>query len=132
MAQPARHCRQDITHIIFRRQIVKRYEPTIGTPNRCFIHPDRHDVESTALGGDVGGDTLAKHVFFQSHPFDGVTCLGGEVVCQTLHTDHVTVVYGRDDKVFSVNGARRQQRHGSGRTQCVSEFHSVPPSNEVL
>jgi hypothetical protein len=71
-------------------------KPILGRPDRRLVHADRHDVELTTTGGDVLRHTLAQDVFLERHPLDGMTGLLGEVVGETLHADHVTVVHGRD------------------------------------
>ncbi len=109
---------KDIVRVPIGRQIVQRNQPVLSAPDRDLVGADGHDVELTALGGDVLGHTLAQNVFFQRDPFQfDVRVLGGEIVGQTLHTDHVAVVHCCDgDCGFGVdcggrkNGCRTRQR----------------------
>ena len=96
---------QNVVGVPFVRQIVQRHQPVLGAPDRNFVGADCHHIELTTFGGDVLGDALAQHVFFQRDPFQfDVGVLRGEVIGQTLHSDHVAVVYGRNgDGGFGVD-----------------------------
>ena len=80
VAQAACHGGQDVADIVIGAEIVKRYQPAVLAPDRRFVHADGHDVESTALCGDVGRHALTKHVLFQRHPLDLVSGLCGKIV----------------------------------------------------
>ena len=127
MAQAASHGRQDVTDIVVCAEVIKRDQPAVLAPDRGLVHADGHDVESAALGGDVGGDTLAKNIFFKCDPFNIVTGLGCEVVGETLHPDHVTIVDRCDGQCFCVSNARRHQRRRGCRADQFSEVHGIPP-----
>ena len=127
MAQAASHGRQDVTDIVVCAEVIKRDQPAVLAPDRGLVHADGHDVESAALGGDVGGDTLAKNVFFKCDPFNIVTGLGCEVVGETLHPDHVAIVDRCNGQCFCVSNARRHQRRRGCRADQFSEVHGIPP-----
>ena len=106
--------RQQVVDVIAFRQIVQADQPTLLAPDRNLVGADGHDVVLATLGGDVRGHTLAQDVLLQRHPlqFDA-RVLGGKVVGQTLHTDHVAIV-DRGDRQRLGSRCRRQEAGGSG------------------
>ena len=89
--------RHQIVDVIVGAEIIQRCQPAFFSPDRHFVGANGHDVILTALGGDVGGDTLTQGVFFEGDPLKrNVWILRGEIIRQLLHADHVTVVDGCD------------------------------------
>ena len=105
---------QEVVDVVFRRQVVERHEPALLGPDRDLVGADGDDVILAAAGGDVVRHVLAKHVLFERHPLErDVGMLGGEVVRQPLHADHVAVVHGGDRQRGlgeGAAGARQQSR----------------------
>ena len=79
----------------------------LAPPDRGFVHPDCHDVESTTFRGDVCGHSLTKYILFQCHPFNIMARLGREVFGIALHTDHIAVVHSGDGNCIGVGSACR-------------------------
>jgi hypothetical protein len=123
MAEAVAHGRQDVVDVILLGQVVKRHEPSVGAPDRRFVHADRHDVELAATGGDVRGHALPQHVFFQGDPFDVDPGLRSEPVGVTLHADHVAVVDGGDGDgglrhCCGAKGAQRRSAQKGANCRC--------------
>ncbi len=92
--------RHQVIDVIVGTKIIKRCEPAFFSPDRHFVGTNGHDVILTAFGGDVSGNALTQGVFLERDPLKGnVRILGGEIIRQLLHADHVTVV-DRSDGQF--------------------------------
>ena len=103
------------TDIYFARQLVNEW---------VNANPQLRDLEAIEVLDDARhGDALAQHVLLQRHPFElDVRVLGGEVVRQLLHADHVAIVDGGDGDGLGV----RCQREYAGRAHAQNErvqFH---------
>ena len=127
IGQATRHRRQNICCVVFSGQVIKRHKPAVFAPDRRFVHADCHDIERSTLGGDVRRDALAQNVFFQRDPFNIVARFGREIVGQTLHADHVTVVYGCDRQRFGESSAACECRKRSSRTKDILKVHPASP-----
>ena len=116
--QAIAHGRQQIVNVIGGVGL-EFGKPALFAPNRGFVHADGHDVELTAFGGDVGGDALAQHTFFQRDPFEGDAGIGSfKCLAVFLHFDHVTVVHGGNDEFRCRVGHSGDQAKG----QCQRCF----------
>ena len=119
MGQAGTHGGQDVVGIILGGQIVQRNQPALGGPNRRLVHADGHDVELTAFGGDVLSDALAQHIFLKCHPLNlNARIGGGEVIGETLHADHVTVIHGCDGDGLGLHQARGRKQQGARERQA--------------
>ncbi len=124
--QPVRDRRQDVVGVVILAHVLKRQQPALFRPDRHLVVADRHDVILAALGGDIGGNTLAQHVFFQRDPFQlDVRVRVGEWLGHLLHADHVAVVHGGDGQRLGHCG-RGQRRYGAGPHQAAQHHgHSI-------
>ena len=79
---------------------MQRNQPSIRTPDWRFVHADGHDIERTTFGCDVGCDTLAEDVLFQSDPLNVNARLLCELIGIALHPNHVAVIHSGDCDCF--------------------------------
>ncbi|MNZ87739.1 hypothetical protein D3C78_1066090 [compost metagenome] len=91
---------EQIGVIIIVAEIIDRRQPALLTPDRRFVTADGHDVELAAIGGDIGGDTLAQDILFQHDPVDLVARFLLPGAGKLLHDDHVAIVDGGDVDFF--------------------------------
>ena len=125
MAEPVTHGRQDVVDVVVGAQPVQRDKPAVGAPDRRFVHADGHDVELAALGGDVGGDALAQHVFLERDPLDTDAGLCGELIGVALHPDHIAVVHSCDG-YRGVLGKACARNDGKRRRGAKYALHRHP------
>ena len=131
--QAPAHRRQDVVDVVVRAE-GELLEPAARTPDRGFVHSDGHDVELTALGGDVGRHALAQRPFLQRHPVDGDSRIGLlEMPGELLHLDHVAVVHGRNRQLAGEGCRPVRHRCGNCRNgQFHVLLHLILPESACL
>jgi len=122
--QTVTHRREHVIKVVGRRQIPHRLQPPLGAPECGFVHADGQHIELPALGGDVGGQALAQHVFFEHHPVQlDLRMLGLEGFRELLHADHVAVIDGGNGQGLRAKADGAEGHAGAGKQCFCCELH---------